>query len=297
MKKAIYYLVDVFTDRPYSGNQLAIFPDAVPIPDELLPQIARELNLSETVYLYPKQDPAADFRMRIFTPGGELPTAGHPTIGTSIFLARKIDHKENTIHLLTLEQKIGNISVEVDIENNLPKKATMFQPLPSFLEIYEDRQLLAEMLGLQPGDLLDFPIQKISCGVPYVIIPIKSLELIRKIGFRLDRYNQMKSTFDGAFVYAFTPFGETPGGNVHGRMFAPEAGILEDPATGSANGPLGCYLTDYNILQGPYISEQGFEMGRPSIIEIDIKCDSDQKITAVKVGGSAVMIGKGEIYL
>lgn len=297
MKKAIYFLMDVFTNQHYSGNQLAIFPDATQIPDDLLPKIARELNLSETVYLYPKTHPDADFKMRIFTPASELPTAGHPTIGTSIFLARKIDHENNEIYSLTLEQKIGNIPVQVQIVNNLPVKATMEQPLPNFGEIFEDRQVMAELIGLNEEDLLEFPVQLVGCGVPYVIIPVKSIDLIKKIGFRLDRYNELKKSFGGAFIYAFTPSGETKDGKVHGRMFAPEAGILEDPATGSANGPLGCYLTKYGILQSPYLSEQGFEMGRPSIIEIEIDKGTDENIRSVKVGGEAVLTGKGEIYL
>lgn len=297
MKKAIYFLMDVFTNQPYSGNQLAIFPEASSIPEELLPKIARELNLSETVYLYPKSDPKADFKMRIFTPASELPTAGHPTIGTSIFLARKVAHQDSTTHQLILEQAIGNIPVDVEIINNVPVKATMQQPLPTFGEIYKDRQLMAELIGLSEEDLLDYPVQQVSCGVPYVIIPVRSLHLIRKIGFRLDRFNELKPQLGGAFVYAFTPSGTTERGNVHGRMFAPEAGILEDPATGSANGPLGCYLTHYQILPSPYLSEQGFEMGRPSLLEIAIETNASREITAVKVGGEAVFTGRGEIYL
>ena len=297
MKKAIYYLMDVFTDQPFSGNQLAIFPEARLIDDELLPKIARELNLSETVYLYPAEHPQANFKMRIFTPGSELPTAGHPTVGTGIFLARNISHGFNSTYQITLEQKIGLISVEIKIENNLPVSATMTQPLPNFGKIFENRQEMAELIGLNAADLMDSPIQIISCGVPYLIIPVKTLDLVQQIGFRLDRFNQLKNKLEGAFVYAFTPYGVTENGDVHGRMFAPEAGILEDPATGSANGPLGCYLTYYQIKRSPYLSEQGFEMGRPSLIEIDIQSSKPQNITQVKVGGKAQMIGKGEIYL
>ena len=297
MKKAIYYLMDVFTEEPFSGNQLAIFPEGPQIPEELLHTLTKELNLSESVFVYPPTDPQAHFKMRIFTPGMELPTAGHPTIGTAIYLARNLDHDPAGHVTMMLEQKIGNIKVELDIKNNQAYKATMYQPLPSFGKTFEDRKLMASLLGLEENDLLDYPVQLVSCGVPYLIIPVKDLATVRRIGFRLDVFNALKEATGGAFVYAFAPEGERTGNNLHGRMFAPEAGILEDPATGSANGPLGCYVHHYGIKKGPYISEQGFEMGRPSILHIEIDSDSKGTITAVKVGGQAVFTGKGEIYL
>jgi trans-2,3-dihydro-3-hydroxyanthranilate isomerase len=297
MKKANYFLMDVFTHEPFSGNQLAIFPDGNAIEENLLPKIAKELNLSETVYLYPPTKDLSDRRMRIFTPENELPTAGHPTVGTALFITRTMDYAGQDRVSLMLEQKIGNLKVEVAIENNLPKSATMFQPLPSFGKIYENRKTMAELVGIETEDLLDYPIQIVSCGNPFVFIPVKSIDVIKKLGFRLDRYNQLKSDLEGAFVYVFSLEGETEEGNLHGRMFAPEAGILEDPATGSANGPLGCYVTHYQIKKGPFVSEQGFEMGRPSLLQINIDQNISNEITAVKVGGEAVLIGKGEIYL
>jgi trans-2,3-dihydro-3-hydroxyanthranilate isomerase len=297
MRKAIYYLMDVFTDKPYCGNQLAIFPDASDLPEEVLQTLATELNLSESVFLYPASDESSLKKMRIFTPGQELPTAGHPTVGTAIFLAKELSLQQNEKISIHLEQPIGKIKIDIEVKENHAIWASMYQPLPTFGKIYTNRADFAALIGLALDDLLPYPVQWISCGVPYIIIPVKDLSAVRSIGFRLDKFDELKSSFGNAFIYAFTPDGERLGSDVHGRMFAPEAGILEDPATGSANGPLGCYLRKYDIKQSPFVSEQGFEMGRPSIMYIDIQEDVDKNITQVKVGGQAQFVGKGEIYL
>ncbi len=296
MKKASYYLLDVFTDRMFSGNQLAVFPDARQVEESLMQPIAREMNLSETVFIYPKNEDGS-FDMRIFTPTQELPTAGHPTIGSAYYLSRKVDHMANDTTDIVLNQKVGQIRVTLDIKNNAVQKATMFQPLPIFGKIYDDRSALASLISIAESDLMDFPIQEVSCGVPFLIIPVKSIETVEKIRFRLDLWDKLKAELDNAFVYVFTPHGSLKDSDLHGRMFAPEAGILEDPATGSANGPLGCYVTHYHIKHGPFVSEQGFELGRPSIIHIEIDCDERDRISQVKVGGQSVFVGQGEIFM
>ena len=125
---------------------------------------------------------------------------------------------------------------------------------------------------------------------------MRSLEAVRSITFRLDVWSRLKAQIR-AFDYAFTTEAEDPKSHVHGRMFAPEAGILEDAATGSANGPLGCYLAHYNLLTPPYQSEQGYELGRPSLLHIQIDQDAKGSITSVKVGGEAVFVGRGELFL
>ncbi|MFY0687638.1 MAG: PhzF family phenazine biosynthesis protein [Cyclobacteriaceae bacterium] len=295
MEKAIYHLLDVFTNQRFGGNQLAVFPDARNVPEDQMQEIARELNLSETVFILPKTR-LGGHQMRIFTPATELPTAGHPTIGTAFLLGRDITPDLSDRATLLLDQKIGLIEVEIAYKNQVPIKATMRQPLPKFGAVYDVRKMFTDLLSLNETSLLDHPIQEIACGVPYILIPLNSLEAVKNIKFRLDLWEQMKDKVNGAFIYAFTPSGEQEASNLHGRMFAPEGGILEDPATGSANGPLGCYVTHYDILKGPFVSEQGFEMGRPSIIHIDIQQSGDH-ITAVHVGGESVFVGQGELYL
>lgn len=294
MKKATYYLLDVFAEDKYCGNQLAIFPEAANISEELLSKIARELNLSETVFLYPKKNNR--WPMRIFTPGGELPTAGHPTIGTAFYMSRQTDHAIDAPLDILFEQKIGEIKATVDFRNNLPIFSSMLQPLPEFMAEYEDRSSIASLFNREESELLDLPIEKVSCGLPYVIVPFRALESIKQIEFRLDRWNEIKAAFGNAFVYAFCPNGED-GGHVHGRMFAPDIGVLEDPATGSANGPLGCYCVKHQLTDHSIISEQGYEIGRKSKIYIDIAESGNGEIRMVKVGGKSVFIGKGEIFL
>jgi trans-2,3-dihydro-3-hydroxyanthranilate isomerase len=294
MKKAIYYLLDVFAEEKYCGNQLAIFPEASVIDENLLPQIARELNLSETVFLYPVKDNKKP--MRIFTPGGELPTAGHPTIGTAFYMSRETDHAMDKPLKIIFEQKIGEIEATVEFKDNLPVYSSMLQPLPSFMDSYGQREQIAALFNRSEEELMDLPIEKVSCGLPYIIVPFKTIESVKGIEFRLDRWNELKKSFGDAFVYAFCPEGED-GGDVHGRMFAPDIGVPEDPATGSANGPLGCYCVKHKITNSSIVSEQGYEIGRRSKIYIDIKSTSEGDITAVKVGGKSVFIGKGEIFL
>ncbi len=295
MRRVAYYLLDVFTDQKYGGNQLAIFPDARAIDPGLFQVIASELNLSETVFLFPKNERGA-YPMRIFTPVIELPTAGHPSIGAAFLLARESLSEQAEPLEVILDQKIGPIKVIVEQRHNVPTLATMFQVMPTFGNIITDRQAIVEILGLTEVDLLPFPIQVVSCGVPYLIIALKSIAAVSNIQINTERWRKHSALFSDCFVYAFTPHGERPGSDLHGRMFAPEAGITEDPATGSANGPLACYCLEYGIKAGPIVSEQGFEMGRPSILHIEAK-KSDGRFSEVTVAGKSVFVGKGEFFL
>lgn len=295
MKNAPYYLLDVFTSELFGGNQLAIFPDATAIDESYLQKIAKELNIAETVFLYPG-DKGKPLKMRIFTPAQEMRTAGHPTVGTALFVAREADHPTDGEITLELEQKIGVISVKVQFQDNLPLKATMFQPLPKFGKIHSETGDFAELLGLEPGDLENHPIQEVSCGNNALFVPVKSTASLAKIRFRLDVWDQLRDRVNGAFIYPFTTNGVV-GGAVQGRMFAPDFGIMEDPATGSANGPLACYLSKHEILPFPLVSLQGFEIGRPSYLYLDIVKNTSGEITEVKVGGSCVFVGKGEFFL
>ncbi len=273
---------------------MAVFPDSRQIEESLMQPIAREFNLSETVFLYPQNEDGS-FDMRIFTPERELPTAGHPTIGTAFYLSKNLNDPNNT--LLMLNQKVGRIKVDLHYNDKHElQNAVMHQPLPKFGEVFDNREELTRLLSSSEQDLLDYPIQKVDCGVPYIIIPFKNIDAVKNIKFRLDVWDELKDKLD-AFVYCFTPFGSLPTSNLHGRMFAPEVGVLEDPATGSANGPLGCYVTRYNIGKGPFISEQGFEIGRPSIIHINIVQNSEDEIIDVQVGGKSVFVGEGNFYL
>ncbi|MEM9324659.1 MAG: PhzF family phenazine biosynthesis protein [Bacteroidota bacterium] len=295
MKKAAYYLLDVFTKEKFHGNPLAIFPDARWIDTALLQPIAAELNLSETVFLYPK-DASGVFPMRIFTPKMELPIAGHPTIGTGFFLSRELDHPVNGSISFLLKAKIGEVPVVVTFEDNVPQTTRMTFPRPTFGEVLEDRQMLTEVLGLSPDDLLELPTQAVSCGVPFLIIPLRSIDAVQRIRFNMEIWQRYRKVLDPYFIYAFAPQGELATSQLHGRMFAPQAGILEDPATGAANAPLAAYCHHYGVMSGPLVSEQGFEMGRRSLLEIEAHAE-EKGISGVSVGGDCVFVGAGELFI
>ncbi len=295
MKKGSYYLLDVFTKEKYQGNQLAIFPDARWVPPDEMQSIAAELNLSETVFLYPA-DEDGRFPMRIFTPTMELPVAGHPIVGTGFYISRELDHPTNGNIEICLLPKIGEIKVDVTFADNLPQMTRMRFPKPEFGDVFEDRDQIARLLNLQTSDLLDLPLQVVSCGVPYLIVPVESLEAIRNIQFDLGAWTRDRNVLESFFIYAFTPSGTTAEGDLHGRMFAPQAGMIEDPATGSANGPLAAYCHQYDVKTGPVVSEQGFEMGRPSILHLEALVQN-KEIVGVAVGGNCVFVGSGELFI
>ncbi len=285
-----YYLLDVFTSKPLSGNQLAVFPDASDIDPALYQSIAKEFNLSETVFLFPAKS-GENPSMRIFTPGRELPTAGHPTLGTAYIIA-----KDSGLKNLVLKQKVGDIPVSITYHNGQPDLITMNQPLPVYGRVFEDKSAIADMLSLPVEDIDNSPIQEISCGNNILFIPIKDATTLSKIKIKTDLLEALSDKVDTTQLYCFSVNGVL-GGDVQGRMFGPLIGIYEDPATGSANGPLACYLAKHKILEMPVLSLQGYEMGRPSQLHLDLVTDKENKITEVKVGGKCQLVGKGELFL
>ena len=298
MRKLCYHIVDVFTDRPFGGNPLAVFTDGSGISPELMQSIANELNLSETTFVLPPEDVANDFRVRIFTPGKELPMAGHPTIGTTFILARErmiaLTGDETTIKL---EEGVGTIHVTLELKDGVPDLIWMRQPNPTFGARFDDVGPIAEMLSLPPEAIeTAWPVQVVSCGVPFLFVPLQDLQAARAIRFRLDVSERILRDLGVSEVFVFTTDTEIAGSSVHSRMFAPALGIQEDPATGAASGPLGCYLVRYKVFpeaeRSEFISEQGIEMGRPSIIRISIENRAGE-ITGVMVGGQSHYMGQG----
>lgn len=302
MRKLRYHLVDVFTDRAFGGNQLAVCTDGRGLSTELMQAIAKEFNLSETTFVLPPEDAANNFRVRIFTPAAELPMAGHPTVGTSYILARErmveVGADETTIKL---EEGVGVIPVTINFKDGQADLIWMQQPLPKFGPRFEDASLIAEMLSL-PSDAIveNLPFEVVSCGLPFLFVPLKSLEAVRSIRFRLDVCERALLHFASQQVFVFTTECERAGSSVHSRMFAPMLGVYEDPATGSANGPLGCYLVRHQVFpttqRMEFTSEQGFEVGRPSIIKIVIEQEAGE-ISRVRVGGRSVFVGEGHLEI
>lgn len=305
MRTLRYSLIDVFTEKPFGGNQLAVFHGEDKLTADTMQQIARELNLSETVFVCPPQNPENQKCLRIFTPKVELPLAGHPTIGAAFALAdQKIIATSEGANDWLFEEKIGNIAVTVFKEGGNISKVEMTQPLPEFGAAYQKSGLVADLLSLTPKDLDSrYPFQTVSSGLPFLFIPVRSLNAIRNINFRTDIWEKhFRQNTDTQHIFVFTTQTEEKRSTVHSRMFAPAMGIAEDPATGAASGPLGAYLVEHGLIpqtsSGIYKirSEQGFEIKRPSYIDITIR-KSGAQYELVKIGGTSVPMGQGEIYL
>jgi len=300
MRRLLYHRVDVFTDRAFGGNPLAVFPNGRNLSDETMQAIAKEFNLSEVTFLLPPEDAACDYRVRIFTPGDELPMAGHPTVGTAFVLAHEhiIEPDEGADELkVTFEEGVGPVPVRVEFGGGRPVYTEMSQPLPRFGPRVEDRRAVAAMLSLGADDIDDaLPVEVVSCGVPFLYVPLRSLDAARRARPRADLIEQAADDGVPPEVFVFTREVEHAGSTVHSRMFAPGIGVTEDPATGGASGPLGSYLVRYGVVSGgPSVnitSEQGIEMGRPSFIKITIERDGEA-VTGVRVGGQCHYMGEG----
>jgi trans-2,3-dihydro-3-hydroxyanthranilate isomerase len=302
MRKLSYRIVDVFTDRIFGGNPLAVFLDGRAVSDTEMQALAREMNLSETTFVLPPNDPANDFQVRIFTPRRELPMAGHPTVGTAFVLEReKMLPAGGDTLTIRLEEKVGLIPVRLEMKDGAPDKIWMTQPRPTFGPVFPNAVAVAEMLGIDfSGIRSELPIEVVSCGLPFLFVPVRDLPTMRRLNFNKDLCYRALDSLGVHEVFVFAMEVENAGSTVHSRMFAPELGVPEDPATGSASGPLGCYLVRHGVVPAKpavsIVSEQGIEMGRPSFIHIEITQEAGE-ITEVKVGGQTVFVGGGEIEL
>src|SRR5262245_37991726 len=236
-----YLFYDVFTDRALLGNQLAVFPDARGLTTEQMQAITREINFSESTFILPAERPDTDIRMRIFTPAVEMPIAGHPTVGTTFALAHLgviPARRERFVFGL----KVGPTPVDLEWDGDRVRFAWMTQPSPTFSRVVRERDAVASAIGLRTTDLAEnLPIQEVSCGVPYLIIPLRDRDAVdRATGDAVATLELPDLSRAHQAVLLFTMVRDKTD-TTYSRMFAPGLGVLEDPATGSAAGPLGCY--------------------------------------------------------
>ena len=298
-----YFIYDVFTDTPFEGNQLAVYPEPprdIPVPR--MQRIAAEMNFSETTFVLPPEG-RGDVRMRIFTPGNELPLAGHPTIGTTFALA-DVGVIARGRDEFVFELGVGPIPVSLQWGENGLSFAWMTQLLPSFGARIEDRSAFAGAVGLQAADLVDLPIEAISCGVEFLFVPVASRAAVDRVA--IDRralgrvYERAGCAELAVFFFSADRTGAAGDETVYSRMLAPMFGISEDPATGGASGPLGCYLLRYGMVTPEQalsmVSLQGVAMKRPSRIHISIE-SRDGAITRVRVGGKAVRVAEATLLV
>jgi len=299
-----FYQADVFTDMPFGGNPVAVVPDALGLSNRELQQIAREMNHSETVFVFPPTDSAAAVKIRIFTPTREIPFAGHPVLGT-FFVLGKLDRLplKEPITRVCHECSIGVFPVELHVLKGEILRVVMSQPKPQFLGAVEQMKDLFEVataLGLSK-DLITrtkLPVEVVSTGLPVLIVPVRTLTAVRSIVPDIVAINDLCARYGAEGIMVFTTVTVEEFSDVHTRMFAPSIGILEDPATGSASGALGAYLVHNGVVEvGPtteIIAEQGYEIERPSRIVIQVESDDDA-IQEVKVGGQVVMMAEGTL--
>jgi trans-2,3-dihydro-3-hydroxyanthranilate isomerase len=298
-----FVTVDVFTDHQFGGNQLAVILDAEGLSTDEMQAIANEFNYSESTFVLPARIPGAVRRVRIFTPSEEMPFAGHPTVGTIFVLMREgIIPLQGTVTEVVLEENIGPVTIRIEPAASGSNFIWMQHRPPEWGMVYQNRAAVARLLGLAADDLMpDLPVQVVSTGVPYLIVPLRDLATIKRVRFDVGAQDSVFGAGPTVAVFAFTPEAETSAGTVHSRMFAPSTvQIFEDPATGSASGPLGAYLVRYGVIKATaetrLVSEQGFEMGRPSLISITVST-TDGEIGDIWIGGQAVLVAEGTLYI
>jgi trans-2,3-dihydro-3-hydroxyanthranilate isomerase len=314
MRSYRYLHYDVFTDHLFGGNQLAVVLDGRGLTTATMQAIAKEMNFAETTFVLPAERPDTDVRMRIFTPAAELPVAGHPTIGSTFALARAgviAEGREQVVFGLG----VGPVPVALTWRGSDLRFAWMTQASPVFAEPLADRGAVAAALSLPETALAaNLPAQVVSCGVPFLFVALNTradVDAASAVPGLLSAL--LQSTGTGAHgVFIFSPDvgpdkagphaqgGEGVRAAAYSRMFAPELGVAEDPATGIASGPLGSYLVRHQVVAresaGALLSLQGVRMGRPSHVHISIGVDGDA-ITSVRVGGESVLAGEGLLYI
>ncbi len=295
-----FVTLDVFTSSAFGGNQLAVFPDASGIPEDALIHITREFNFAEVTFCYPPANPAHTKRVRIFTPAREIPFAGHPTVGTAIALVMLGQSGGGT--KLVLEEGVGPVTVTVrDANSAAPFAQFSTAKLAEVGPATPSRGVLAEILSIEAEDILASPTapQNVSCGLPFLMVPLRSVDAVSRSRVRLEKWEtKLKSAWaPDMFIFARDPEGGDS--HYHARMFGPGVNVPEDPATGSANACLAGYLGARAAQKDGTLAwtvDQGVEMGRPSRIEIEAD-KSAGAVTAIRVGGNAVMMTEGSFTL
>ncbi|MGH8444926.1 MAG: PhzF family phenazine biosynthesis protein [Solimonas sp.] len=290
-----FHTLDVFTTQPYGGNPLAVVFGGDTLTAAQMQRIAREFNLSETVFLLPPTRPDALHRVRIFTPGRELPFAGHPTVGTACLLAELGLAPKGAEVSFVLEEGVGPVPVMVRRVPGEPMYAELSVAKMPEYGPPPDAAAVAAVLGLEAADLVsgDERVRAVSCGVPFILVPVRAPEQLAAIDFDA---SAARKAFGGAWASSFFIYARGYEGELRARMFAPDMGIAEDPATGSAAAALAGALGSEAQADGTYVwvLHQGVEMGRPSVLHIAAD-RSGGSVTAVRVGGHSVLMSDGSL--
>ena len=293
MGKHSFCIVDVFAEEKYAGNQLAVFRDARDISDAEMQQIAREMNYSETTFILSEEKRNSGYDVRIFTPEEELPFAGHPTLGTAYMIQREIIREP--VETIILNLQIGQIPVTLSYSGEQIDILWMQQNAPTFDQVF-DTGPISQVLNLDKRDTDDrFPIQEVSTGLPFIIVPLKTLDALKRAKVARDKYFELIKDTAAKALFIFCPQTYNQQNDLNVRAFLDYYGVPEDPACGSGAGCLAGYLVKYRYLGKDKIDirvEEGYEIGRPSLLFLRAE-DEEGKID-VSVGGKVIMIARGE---
>jgi trans-2,3-dihydro-3-hydroxyanthranilate isomerase len=294
MEKIPFYIIDVFAEEKYAGNQLAVFRSGKKLVDDEMQRIAREMNFSETTFILSETQRDGGFDVRIFTPGKEVPFAGHPTLGTAHIIRTEILGEKNTGEI-KLNLKVGQIPVSFNDSAEQGTLCWMRQIEPVFGETI-NAKIIAEILNLNRNDIdKRFPIEEVSTGLPHIIVPLCGLDALKRARVNKDKYFEFIKNRWAKPILVFCAEPHNEQNDISVRMFADCFGIPEDPATGSGNGCLAGYLVRHRYWGKDDIdirSEQGYEIGRPSLLFLRAG-EKNGKIS-ISVGGKAVTVAKGE---
>ncbi len=289
-----FYILDVFAEEKYSGNQLAVVRSAASIPDDEMLQIAQEINFSETAFVLSDEESDGGYDVRIFTPKEEVPFAGHPVLGAAYVIQQEIIREP--VDSLLLNLKIGKISVSLNYQDDKQDVLHMKQIQPLF-GCRLTRDEVSAVLGIMPEDISDdTPVQEVSTGFPFFVVPLKSIKALKGCSINLKRYAELIRDREAKAILVFSDETYEDNNDLTVRVFADYFGIPEDPATGSANGCLGAYLLKHNYFGSSKVSvrvEQGYEMGRRSLLYVDAE-EKDGSFD-ISVGGKVIMVSRGEL--
>ncbi|MEP1932884.1 MAG: PhzF family phenazine biosynthesis protein [Roseibium sp.] len=299
-----YAILDVFTNKALTGNPLAVVLDSEGLSDEQMQKIAGEFNLSETVFVFPPENPGHSATMRIFTPKMELPFAGHPTVGTAILLAtdRFSDISGEQDSVVVLKQQIGTLRCAVILRENAAAFAEFDVPrLPEPAGPTQNNDLIAAALNLEPTDLgfENHAPSRFQVGPPFTFVPVRDLEALSRAKPVAAMWQKGFGSEDHNHAYIYCRETRSHDSAFHARLFAPDMGIPEDPATGSAAAAFAGVVNYYDGLTAGthHIRiEQGFEMGRPSLIDLEIDVENGS-MHAIRIGGQATLVARGELFI
>jgi trans-2,3-dihydro-3-hydroxyanthranilate isomerase len=300
-RKTPFVLVDVFTSKPFGGNQLAVFTDAAALTSNEMQELAHEMNFSESTFVMARESSGAR-RVRIFTPKHEMPMAGHPTVGTTWVLASRGEIALDSASVnATLLLEIGPVTVTVESTGGKPDFVWMAHREAEFGARRDDRDRIAKALGITAADIRDdLPIQSVSTGFPFMFVPVRSLDALAKCAPNAAALAALFKPGEPVLATYMFVANETGEFAPRSRMFAPHDGVPEDPATGGASAPFGAYSATYGLINpAPKLSftiQQGVEMGRPSEIRVEV-ARKDTGAFAIRIGGRCAIVGEGSMFL